>query len=86
MPAVKGAEIRARRQRTGMKLGEFARHAGVGYQTLANIECGHQWTVSMEVIYRIAAGLGMKPDDAGQLLADTGPEAGSAPAPKGVAA
>ena len=57
MPAVRGSEIRKRRQRTGMKLGAFARHAGVKYQTLANIECGSQKAVSIEVVYLIAQAL-----------------------------
>lgn len=65
MPAVKGAEIRARRQRLGMKLGQFARHAGVGYKTMANVECGHQ-RPSIEVVHRIADALGV---EAGELLA-----------------
>jgi transcriptional regulator with XRE-family HTH domain len=57
MPAVRGAEIRSRRQRLGIKLGEFAKRSGVGYKTLANIESGHQRFVSIEVVHRIASAL-----------------------------
>jgi transcriptional regulator with XRE-family HTH domain len=57
MPAVRGSEIRARRQRTGVKLGPFAELAGVKYQTLANIECGSQKVASIEVIHLIARAL-----------------------------
>lgn len=66
MPAVNGREIRARRQRTGMKLGEFAEHARVGYQTLANIESRNQ-QASIEVVCRIAKALACEPDE---LLAE----------------
>lgn len=75
MPLVNGAEVRARRQRLGVKLGKFARQAGVGYKTLANIESGHQRHVSIEVINLIAAELGEE-TTADDLLAG----------PKGVAA
>lgn len=67
MPAVKRAEIRRMRQELGMKLGPFAKHANVGYKTLANIECGQQQSVSIEVVHLIAKGLGCKPGD---ILAD----------------
>lgn len=72
MPPVKHAEIRRRRQRLGVKLGEFAKRSGVGYKTLANIECGTQRFVSIEVIHRIAntlVALGDK-TEADDLLAD----------------
>lgn len=57
MPAVNGSKIRARRQRTGMKLGAFAEYAGVKYKTLANIECGQQKVASIEVLHLIAQAL-----------------------------
>lgn len=75
MPAVNGREIRRRRQRTGMKLGQFAEYARVGYQTLANIESKNQRT-SIEIVHRIAdalAALGQK-CEADDLLADEEPE------------
>jgi transcriptional regulator with XRE-family HTH domain len=68
MPVVKHTEIRRRRQALGMKLGQFAAHSGVKYKTLANIECGGQKFVSIEVVVLIAKGLGM--DDHEELLAD----------------
>ena len=71
MPVVKHAEIRASRQRLGIKLGEFAERVGVKYKTLANIECGTQKFVSIEVVYRIAQGLGR---DAEDLLAEEAAE------------
>lgn len=61
-----------------MKLGQFAEHAGVGYKTLANIECGNQRIASIEFINRVAVGLGMKTDDAGELLADPEPAGAAA--------
>jgi transcriptional regulator with XRE-family HTH domain len=72
MPVVKHAEIRRMRQETGMKLGQFAAHAGVKYKTLANIECGGQKFVSIEVVILIARGLGI--DDHKELLAGNGAE------------
>lgn len=54
----------------GIKLGPFSERSGVGYKTLANVECGHQKTVSIEVVYLIARGLGMSEDDAMDLLAE----------------
>jgi transcriptional regulator with XRE-family HTH domain len=82
MPAVKRAEIRRRRQETGMKLGQFAEHAGVGYKTLANIECGTQKFVSIEVVHRIAKGLGLTAKDilAEENTDDEMPEASGAAA------
>ena len=68
MPTVKGAEIRRSRQQLGIKLGQFAEQAGVGYKTLANIECGHQRTVSIENVVRIARALGI--ENAEDLIAD----------------
>lgn len=79
MPAVKGAEIRLRRQRLGLKLGQFAERSGVGYKTLANIECGHQRFVSIEVVHRIAGALGGDAK-AEELLADDDPETNGAAA------
>jgi transcriptional regulator with XRE-family HTH domain len=78
MPVVKGSEIRARRQRLGVKLGPFAAQAGVGYKTLANIECGGQKYVSIEVVHRIASALGMNADDATELIADPEPAGAAA--------
>jgi transcriptional regulator with XRE-family HTH domain len=73
MPAVNGPEIRGRRQRLGLKLGQFAKQAGVKYKTLANIECGGQKAVSIEVIHLIARAL---PDTtAEELLAAPGEDA-----------
>jgi transcriptional regulator with XRE-family HTH domain len=67
MPQVNGRLIRGRRQRLGIKLGEFAKRAGVGYKTLANIESGlsdgSPYSASIEVVYRIADALGMDADD-----------------------
>ena len=77
MPVVKHTEIRRLRQETGMKLGQFARHSGVGYKTLANIECGGQKFVSIEVIHLIAKGLGI--EDHRDLLADESPKAPAEP-------
>jgi transcriptional regulator with XRE-family HTH domain len=62
MPAVKGAEIRRRRQRLGLKLGEFAKVSGVGYKVLANIEACSRPT-SIEVVYRLAHALGAEAED-----------------------
>jgi transcriptional regulator with XRE-family HTH domain len=70
MPAVNGAEIRRRRQRLGIKLGPFSERSGVKYKTLANIECGAQRSVSIEVIYLIAAALGLTDDETADLLED----------------
>ncbi len=67
MPAVKGSEIRRRRQRTGVKLGPFAKLADVNYKTLANIECGRQRVASIELVYRIAMHL---PDTEAEDLLD----------------
>lgn len=67
MPQVNGSLIRSRRQRLGIKLGEFAKRAGVNYKTLANIESGLRdgspYTASIEVIHRIADALGADADD-----------------------
>lgn len=64
MPQVHGSIIRSRRQRLGIKLGEFAKRADVNYKTLANIESGHSnGGVSIEVVYRIADALGVEADD-----------------------
>lgn len=64
MPQVNGSIIRSRRQRLGIKLGEFAVRAGVNYKTLANIESGHNsGGVSIEVVYRIADALGAEADE-----------------------
>jgi transcriptional regulator with XRE-family HTH domain len=83
MPQVNGGIIRDRRRRLGVKLGEFARRVNVKYQTLANIESNQQsGGVSIEVIYRIADGLGC---EAGDLLAGACAE-DEAPEPKGAAA
>ncbi len=80
MPAVKGSEIRKRRQRLGVKLGPFAELAGVKYKTLANIESGGQKFVSIEVVVRIARELpGTTPEE---LLAADDAEA----EPQGAAA
>jgi transcriptional regulator with XRE-family HTH domain len=67
MPAVKGQEIRRRRQRLGLKVPAFAAVAGVNAKTLANIEAGEGQVVSIEAIHRIARALGM---DAEDLLAE----------------
>ena len=61
-----------------MKLGQFAEHAGVGYKTLANIECGNQRTASFEFVVRVAIGLGMETDAAEELLADPEPAGAAA--------
>ena len=69
MPAVKGKEIRQRRQRLGLKLGEFSALAGVKYKTLANIESGRQeLSVSIETVWRLANAFGIEADE---LLAET---------------
>jgi transcriptional regulator with XRE-family HTH domain len=78
MPVVKHTEIRRMRQELGMKLGQFAAHSGVKYKTLANIECGGQKFVSIEVVHLIAKGLGV---DVGEVLEDE-----DAPEPKDAAA
>lgn len=62
-----------------MKLGQFAEHSGVKYKTLANIECGGQKFVSIEVVYLIARGLGMDIGDAAELLADPADEDAAEP-------
>ena len=62
MPAVRGDEIRRRRQRLGLKLGEFSVVARVKYQTLANIESGCQQP-SIEVVYRLAGALGAEAEE-----------------------
>jgi transcriptional regulator with XRE-family HTH domain len=83
MPAVRGREIRRRRQELGIKLGPFAEMAGLKYKTLANIESGGQKAVSIEVVNRIASHL---PDTtAGELLAE-GDAAEDAAEPHRVAA
>lgn len=64
MPAVRTEEIRRRRQRLGLKLGEFAAKAGIKYQTFANIESGCQ-KPSIEYVYKIAIALDA---DAEELL------------------
>jgi transcriptional regulator with XRE-family HTH domain len=64
MPQVNGSLIRRRRQRLGIKLREFSALSGVGYKTLANIECGHQPNgVSIEVVHKIADALGTEADE-----------------------
>ena len=67
MPAVKGKEIRERRRRLGLKLGEFAEASGIKYKTAANIESKNGQPVSIEVIHRFAKILGT---EAETLLAD----------------
>jgi transcriptional regulator with XRE-family HTH domain len=64
MPAVRNEEIRRRRRRLGLKLGEFAATTGIKYQTYANIESGCQ-TPSIEYVYKIAIALDA---DATELL------------------
>ena len=76
MPVVKRKEIRLRRQRTGMKLGAFAKYAGVSYHTLKNVESGYH-NPSIEVVYLLADALRC---DAEELLGEDEPE------PNGVAA
>lgn len=64
MPAVKGDEIRRRRQRMGLKLAEFAEVAGIKYQYLANIESGSSpRPPSLEVVYKLANALGAEAED-----------------------
>lgn len=82
MPAVKGREIRARRQGLGTKLGPFAELAGLKYKTLANIESGGQQAVSIEVVNRIVRAFRALGDDgvtADQLLAGEDTEAPAEP-------
>jgi transcriptional regulator with XRE-family HTH domain len=69
MPAVKGKEIRERRQRLGLKLGEFAKASRIAYKTAANIESKSGQPVSIEVVYRFAKILGV--EDATDLLEKT---------------
>lgn len=62
MPAVKNDEIRRRRQRLGIKLGEFAKRTGVKYQYVANIESGCS-KPGIEVVYILARELGCEAED-----------------------
>lgn len=57
MPAVDGKAIREKRQRLGLKIGQFAAASGVATQTVANVESNGQ-AVSIEVVYRFARVLG----------------------------
>jgi transcriptional regulator with XRE-family HTH domain len=66
MPAIKGREIRQRRQRLGIKLAEFSELTRTNIKTIANIESRDQIT-SIEVVYRFAKVLGCEAED---LLAD----------------
>ena len=66
MPAVKPDEIRQRRRRLGLKLGEFAARAGVNYHTLKNVECGNK-SPGIELVHVLAGALGCHAED---LLAD----------------
>ena len=63
MPAVKGEEIRERRQRLGLKLGEFADAARIKYKTAANIESKSSQLVSIEVVHRFAKILGTEAEN-----------------------
>jgi transcriptional regulator with XRE-family HTH domain len=67
MPAVKGREIRERRQRRGIKLAEFAELTRIKYKTIANVESKSSQLVAIEVVYRMAMVLEC---DARDLLAD----------------
>jgi transcriptional regulator with XRE-family HTH domain len=76
MPAVKGRQIRERRQGLGTKLGPFAELARLKYKTLANIESGGQAAVSIEIVNRIVSAfhaLGDEEVSAEDLLADRTP-------------
>jgi predicted transcriptional regulator len=63
MPAVNGREIRERRRRLGLKLGEFAEQSRVAYKTVANIESKGSQACSIEVVNRFAAILGTEAED-----------------------
>jgi len=68
MPAVKGKEIRERRQVLGIKLAEFSELTRVRYKTLANIESKQGQPTSIEVVHRLARVLECKAED---LLAES---------------
>lgn len=63
MPAVKGREIRDRRKRLGLTLGEFADAARIKYKTAANIESKKGQLVSLVVVYRFCKILGTEAED-----------------------
>lgn len=64
MPAVNGKEIRSRRQRTGLRVSEFAVKHGIKPKTLANIESGSQdKKVSIEIVWKLANAFGVEADD-----------------------
>lgn len=62
MPQVKGKKIRAWRQRTGMRLGQFAEYSGISYHTLKNLESGHG-NPSIEVVHRLAGVFGCEAEE-----------------------
>jgi transcriptional regulator with XRE-family HTH domain len=74
MPAVRGTEIRQRRQRLGIKLGEFSELTRVKYKTVANIESGGSKVASIEVVHRFARVLGCEITDL--MRDDARPDAG----------
>lgn len=62
MPQVNGAEIRKRRERLGLKPGEFAPEIRISRSHLANIELGHK-DPAIEVVWRIANFFGVEASD-----------------------
>ena len=66
MPAVKGSEIRERRERLGLKRSQLASRVDISREHLACLELGYN-TAAIEVVYRIATVLGARAED---LLAE----------------
>jgi transcriptional regulator with XRE-family HTH domain len=62
MPQAAGDVIRQRRRERGLKVGELAASVEISTQHLDNIEAGRH-PASIEVLYRIAARLGLNIDD-----------------------
>ena len=56
-----GTRLGAERRRSLLTQGDLARRVGIGRTTIANIERGRQ-SVSVPLLYRLAASLGVAPE------------------------
>ena len=66
-----GARLGAERRRSLLTQEDLARRAGIGRTTVANIERGRQ-SVSVPLLYRLAASLGVAPENLLPQSVETG--------------
>ena len=66
-----GGRLRAERRRSLLTQEDLARRVGIGRTTIANIEMGRQ-SVSVPLLYRLAASLGVAPENLLPQSVETG--------------